>query len=482
MKVLSVTSEIYPIVKTGGLADVAGALPPALGRIGVEMRSLVPGYPAVMQAAAGGRIIHEFPALLGTPARLIEVTTAGLDLLVLDAPDLYDRPGGIYLGPDGRDHPDNWRRYAALCIAASEIAAGALPDFRPDLVHAHDWQAGLVPLYLRFRGIPVPSILTVHNIAFQGHFSGDIFTWLELPSAAWSIDGLEYFQGVGFLKAGLANATAITTVSPTYAIEITTPAFGMGLDGLIRDRARVLHGIVNGIDTDVWNPETDASLAATYSARKPGGRLANRRAVEAQFGLDADDAPLLVVVSRLTWQKGIDLLAEASDELVGLGAKLAVLGAGEAWLERAFEDCAARHPGRIGVTIGYNEPLAHLMQGGGDAIIIPSRFEPCGLTQLYGLRYGCVPVVARTGGLADTVIDANIAALQAGASTGLQFVPVDGPSLRHALRRTVALFRDPKTWAALQRNGMRADVSWDRSAAEYAALYASLLPSQDLPE
>ena len=251
----------------------------------------------------------------------------------------------------------------------------------------------------------------------------------------------------------------------------------MGLDGLIRARAAVLHGIANGIDTEVWDPETDPHLAATYSPKKLKGRAANRRAIEAQFRLDADAAPLFVVVSRLTWQKGIDLLAAVAGELVAGGGKLAVLGTGEAGLEGAFLSLAAQHPGRIGVIVGYDEPLSHRMQGGGDAILIPSRFEPCGLTQLYGLRYGCVPVVARVGGLADTVIDANFAALNAGVATGFQFIPVDAAGLSSAIRRATALFRTPKEWAAVQRQGFRADVSWDRSAALYAELYASLVPA-----
>jgi starch synthase len=301
-----------------------------------------------------------------------------------------------------------------------------------------------------------------------------VFGGLELPPEAFSMDGVEYYGGVGFLKAGLQNAWAITTVSPTYAEEIATPAYGMGLDGLIRSRAGTLFGIVNGIDTEVWDPETDPHLAAPFSARKLKGRVANRRAVEARFGLDADDAPLFVTISRLTWQKGIDLLAAVADELVGLGARLAVLGTGEAELEARFLSLAAQRRGRIGAVIGYDEPLAHKMQGGGDAIVIPSRFEPCGLTQLCGLRYGCVPVVARVGGLADTVIDANLAALSAGVATGFQFSPVDAAGLASGIRRAVALYH-AKDWPAIQRQGMKADVSWDRSAARYAEIYAALV-------
>lgn len=474
MKILGVTSEIYPLIKTGGLADVAGALPPALARLGVETRTMVPGYPAVMSQLTGAATVHSYDALLGVEARLVAASAGPLDLLVVDAPALFDRPGGPYNAPGGGDHPDNWRRFAALSRAASDVAGGLVGGFEPDVVHAHDWQAALVPAYLRFRGIFRPSILTVHNLAFQGHYPAEIFGALELPPAAFSLDGVEYYGGVGYLKAGLQNATAITTVSPTYAREITTPVFGMGLDGLIAARGAALHGIVNGIDTDVWNPETDPHLAAPYSARKPKGRAANRTALERRLGLDADGDPLFVLISRLTGQKGIDLLVAATGDLVAGGGKLAVLGSGEPALEAGFSALAERYPGRVNVVIGYDEPLAHLMQAGGDAVLVPSRFEPCGLTQLCGLRYGCVPIVARTGGLADTVIDANTAAMNAGVATGFQFAPVDRINLTAAIRQASALFRTPKVWAGFQRRGMASDVSWDKSAASYADLYTSL--------
>ena len=319
--------------------------------------------------------------------------------------------------------------------------------------------------------------MTVHNLAFQGQFGADIFGGLELPPQAFALDGVEYYGGVGYLKAGLANATAITTVSPTYAEEISTSAYGMGLEGLIAARKDVLHGIVNGIDTATWDPEADRHLAARYSARRLKAREANRRALDAELGLDEDDGPLFVMVTRLTWQKGMDLMAAVAGDLVAAGGRLAVLGSGDAELEGAFRGLAARHPRRAAVRIGYDEPLAHRMQGGGDAIVIPSRFEPCGLTQLYGLRYGCVPVVARVGGLADTVIDANVAALNAGVATGFQFAPVEAGALISAIRRAIAHFQ-AGGWPAMQRQGMQADVSWDRSAALYAELYASLLPAR----
>lgn len=476
MKILSVASEVFPLIKTGGLADVTGALPGALAGLGVATRTMLPGYPSVVSRLPKKvRALHSYPDLFGGKAKVLGVEIDGIDLLVLDAPHLFDRPGGAYGDAGGVDWPDNWKRFAAFSRAAADIAGGAIAGWRPDIVHAHDWQAALTLAYLRYGDAPAPpSVMTVHNLAFQGQFPASIFSELGLPVHAMALDGVEYFGGVGFLKAGLQAATAITTVSPTYASEIRTPAFGMGLDGLLNLRAGQLHGILNGIDTDQWNPETDAHLAARYTARTLRHRSANRRAIEARFGLDHDAGPLLCVVSRLTWQKGMDILAAELDRIVAAGARLAILGAGDQGLEGVLLAGAARHRGRVGVVVGYDEGLSHLLQGGADAILIPSRFEPCGLTQLYGLRYGCVPVVARTGGLADTIVDANHAALAAGVATGLQFVPESGDALVDAVRRLVDVFADDGAWPAMQKQGMKADVSWQASAKDYVKLYRSI--------
>lgn len=476
MKILSVASEVFPLIKTGGLADVAGALPIALAGHGMHMRTLMPGYPAVMQRLAESQVVATFEDLLGEPARILATMYEGLDILVLDAPGFFDRSGGPYTDATGKDFVDNWRRFAALSLAGAEIARGLLPDWQPDIVHAHDWQAAMTAVYMRYTGLQhIPTVVTVHNLAFQGQFGADIFPALGLPPAAYSVDGLEYYGDVGFLKGGLRTAWSITTVSPTYAHEIMTPEYGMGLEGLIIDRASDLAGIVNGIDTDVWNPETDTHIARPYAAGSLRQRAVNRRAVAERFGLVDDDGPIFCVISRLTWQKGIDIITEVADWIVAEGGKLAVLGSGDQGLEGALLAASSRHRGRIGIVIGYNEPLSHLMQAGADAILIPSRFEPCGLTQLYGLRYGCVPVVARTGGLADTVIDANEAALAARVATGFQFTPINAEGLRLALRRVFKAWREPKIWARLQNQGMKSDVSWENSAARYADLYSSLI-------
>jgi starch synthase len=499
LRVLSVASEAFPLVKTGGLADVTGALPAALAAHDVAMRTLLPGYPAVSAALAGtegadAAPVMAFADLFGGRARLLAGTAGGLDLLVLDAPHLFDRPGNPYLGPDGNDWPDNAQRFAALAWVGAEIAAGALEDYRPagalapyrpDILHGHDWQAGLAPAYLHFRpdtpagrlpGRRAATVLTVHNLGFPGLAPAGLLDALRLPPAAFATEGVEYYGAIGMLKAGLHFADRITTVSPGYAAEIMTPEAGMGLDGVLRARAGAVSGILNGIDTTIWNPATDPVLAARFDAGRLAGRAANKAALQSAAGLAPDPAaPLFGVVSRLTGQKGMDVLLACLPTLLGLGGQLALLGAGDAALEAAFRAAAAAAPGRIACTIGYDEAQAHRMQAGIDALLVPSRFEPCGLTQLYAQRYGAVPVVSRVGGLADTVIDANPVALAAGVATGVQFAPVSVPALDAALRRAVSLYRDAPTWRAMQANGMAADVSWRGPAAAYAALYRAMV-------
>lgn len=474
MQVLSVASEVYPLIKTGGLADVAGALPAALQKLGVTMRTLLPGYPAVMATLETPTLFHSFAKLMGGNASLLAGKAKGLEVFVLDAPHLFDRKGSPYLGADGKDWPDNAQRFAALSQVAAALAKGDLGNYQADVLHLHDWQAALAAVYVKYSGGP-KTVMTVHNIAFQGQFPAAYFNILDLPPQAFAIDGVEFYGNVSFLKGGLACANAITTVSPTYASEICTVDYGMGLQGLLQSRRDVLSGIVNGIDVEVWNPETDSALAAHYSAKDFSNRTLNKRAIEKHFNLEPGDGIIHGVVSRLTWQKGLDLFASLLDWLVGSGARLALIGTGEAAIEAAVNSAAAKHPGRIGVVTAYDEALSHLVQGGCDTMLVPSRFEPCGLTQLYGLRYGCVPVVARTGGLADTIIDANDAALGAGVATGIQFSPVDEPSLKNALARTAALYNNKPAWKNMQLRGMGTDVSWDRSAAAYASLYKGLV-------
>ncbi len=479
LQLLAVASEIFPFIKTGGLADVVGALPGALARENVKVRTVVPGYPSVMAALKGGKALRTFAEFFGGPARLVAGKAAGLDLLALDAPHLFDRPGNPYSGPDGRDWLDNWRRFAALSRITADIAMGALPGYQPDVVHAHDWQTGLTFAYMHFASGRRPgTVMTIHNLAFQGQFSPELFPMLGLPPEAFSTGGVEYYGALGYLKAGLHYADRITTVSPGYAAEIRTPEEGMGLDGLIRGRSGAMSGILNGIDTDEWNPETDPHIAAKFSAADIAPRAQNKAALQAFLGLDQDpDAPLFGIVTRLTWQKGLDLLLANVPTLLSQGAQLAVLGTGEPGIEGGFRAASASSPGRIGSFIGYDEALAHRVLAGSDAVLVPSRFEPCGLTQLYGLRYGAVPVVARVGGLSDTVIDANPAALGAGVATGLQFAPVTYEMMRVALERAVGLYRQPAIWKQIRANGMASDVSWRDPARRYAALFREIAPT-----
>ncbi len=474
LKVLSVASEAFPLIKTGGLADVVGALPAALAPHDVQLTTLIPGYPAVMKALQTGEILHSYTDLLGAPARLVGGVAGGLDVIVLDAPSLFARGGGLYADEDGKAWTDNWQRFAALGRAGADIARGEATELRPDLVHAHDWQAAMAAAYLRYDGGAVPSIVTIHNMAFQGWFPAEIFADLGLPPEAYGIHGVEYFGGVGFLKAGLQAAGAITTVSPTYAEQIRAPEFAAGLEGLIAARRGRVFGIVNGIDTDVWNPGNDPDLAAPYDGEALQKRIHNRRAVQQKFGLIPGNGPLFCVVSRLTVQKGMDVLAECADALVQMGARLAVLGSGEPVLEATFAAAAARHPGRIAVRIGYDEALSHLLQGGADAILIPSRFEPCGLTQLYAMRYGSVPIAARTGGLADTIVDATEETMADGSATGFLFDEVTPEGLAEVLARASRVFARRAAWQGLQRRGMTSDVSWASSGARYAELYKRL--------
>ena len=480
IRALSVVSEAFPLVKTGGLADVAGALPAALAATGVDVRTLIPGYPAVLAALTGAETVLE-RELFGGPARVLAGGARGLAVFAIDAPHLYDRPGNPYVAPNGSEWPDNPQRFAGLARVAADIGLGAVPSFAPDIVHAHDWQGGLAPAYLHYEGASrrPGTVMTIHNLAFQGQVPASLLAELGLPDGSYTMDGVEYYQSIGMLKAGLRFADRITTVSPTYAAEITTGG-GMGLDGLLAARAPALSGIVNGIDTDVWDPATDTLIAARYDAAWIGHRADNKRALAARMGIDGETRLLFGVISRLTTQKGIDLVLEAVPALLAHDACLVVLGTGDADLQDGLLAAAAANPRRIGVYVGFDETLAHLMQAGCDALLVPSRFEPCGLTQLCALRYGAVPVVSRRGGLSDTVIDANFAAVGAGVATGIQFEPVTQAGLAGAIGRTARLWSETLIWRAMQEAGMRADVGWAAPARAYAALYRDLVSRPDL--
>jgi starch synthase len=476
MQVLMVASECAPFVKTGGLADVVGALPAALAPLGVEAQVIMPAYPALFPLLPKGEEIVRFDDLPGGTGRIVKVTAQGITLMLLDAPQLFDRPGGPYVDETGRDWADNHLRFGALSQAAARLCMGAVPGYAPDVLHAHDWQAALAPVYLKMAGNDTPTIITIHNIAFQGRFGPQSLVQLGLKTDWFHPEGLEYHGDLSFLKGALVFSDRITTVSPTYAREILTPEFGMGLEGVLQARRTVLSGLLNGIDTDAWDPATDTALAQTYDAKSLKRKFENRAAIRQRLGLDETaTGPLFCVVSRLTSQKGLDALLDAVPHLVARGAQLAVLGSGQPELEQGFRDAATTFPGQVGTYIGYDEPLSHLFQAGSDAILIPSRFEPCGLTQLYGLRYGTLPVVARTGGLADTVIDANVAAIAAKAATGFVFDDVSAKGLTAVIDRVVDAYADQKLWQSMQRAAMRHPVSWESSAQGYHDLYAALM-------
>jgi starch synthase len=474
--VLSVASEIFPLVKTGGLADVTGALPRALAAHGVSLRTLVPGYPAVMDTVRDASVVGELHDLPGGRARVLSASVSGLDLFVLDAAHLYARSGNPYVDDNGNDWPDNAIRFGTLSAAAAAFGRGAVAAFTPDVVHAHDWQAGLAPAYLHYDGAArARTVMTVHNLAFQGQFPASLLARLKLPPGAFAIDGVEYHGMIGFLKAGLALADRITTVSPTYAMEIQTESGGMGLDGLLRKRSHVLSGILNGIDTEVWNPATDSHIEARYDSHDLKARASNKAAIQRRFGLDSDpEAFVFGVVGRLTWQKGVDVLEAALPALVASGAQLALLGSGDPQTQARVAAAAGTYRGRAGVVFAHDEALAHMLQAGIDALLMPSRFEPCGLSQLCAMRYGAIPVVARVGGLADTVIDANEMALASGSGTGVQFAPVNAEQLRLAIQRVLNLARDRVRWRHMQARAMATEVGWARPAKHYAALYRQL--------
>jgi starch synthase len=466
MRALFVTPECAPLAKTGGLGDVSGALPAALRSLGHDVRVLIPGYAAVLDGLPAAREAARLD-LLGQPGRLLETE----DFVVVDCPPLYRRDGGPYQNAQGEDWPDNPLRFGLLCRVAALLGGDATPlAWRPQVVHCNDWPAGLTPVYLSFEKNRVAALMTVHNLAFQGLCDASWMKALALPAATFSIEGVEFYGRLSFLKGGLAYADAITTVSPSYAREIQTEELGCGLDGLLRARREVLSGIANGIDTDEWDPQRDARIAGRYGPWTLERKGANKEALQRRLGLALDPAaPLLGTVCRFTEQKGIDLVVGAIDELVGLPAQLAVLGTGERRYEDELRAAAVRHRGAMAVGVGFDEGLAHLVEAGADLFLMPSRFEPCGLNQMYSQRYATPPVARATGGLLDTIADGE---------TGFLFEGVSSAALVAAVRRALDARRDARRWREIQRRGMERDFSWAAPARQYAALYSRLARRQ----
>ncbi len=475
--ILFASSEAYPLIKTGGLADVSGALPTALKDLGLDVRLLLPGYPAVLAKCPDARPVASLPNPFAPGEVVIlqaRLPGSRVPLLIVAYDPFFSRAGGPYQDPAGRDWPDNALRFGLLSFVAAWLASiWNKQTWRPALVHCNDWQTGLAPAYLRFWPQPAPpTIMTIHNLAYQGVFGKEMLAPLALPPESFSIHGLEYYGNLSFLKAGVFYADYLTTVSPTYAEEIQRPELGMGMHGLLHERRDVLAGILNGIDTVEWDPATDVHLPLHYDATRLGDKARLKARLQAELGLDGEpDAPLVAVISRITYQKGSDVVLGVMHDLVREGLQFAVLGAGDHAIEQAYADLARAHPGRLAVVIGYDEGLSHRMEAGADMFLMPSRYEPCGLNQMYSQRYGTPPIVHRTGGLADTVVDAHGADLAAGRATGIVFAPVEHHACADAVRRAVALYRQPDVWRQMQRAGMACDFSWARSARAYHDLY-----------
>ncbi len=488
MKVLHVAAEIFPLVKTGGLADIVGALPQALIAAGADVRLMLPGLPAILQGVEVQKVVCVVGAIFGAgqvTIRLGKMVGSGVDVYVIDAPYLYKRPGNPYQGLDGNEWSDNVQRFALLGWAAAHLAAGEFdPQWTPDVLHAHDWHAAMACAYTACRPVTTSStVFTVHNLAYQGVFPVDDFHLLHLPSRMMVPGGLEYHGQFSFMKAGLKYAHRVTTVSPNYAREIATDEFGCGLDGVIRARGAAVSGILNGVDGEVWNPATDRLIPANFTADRLDGKAVCKAALQAEMGLHVDpQAPLFSVVSRLTSQKGLDLLLSALPVLMEdartVGVQLVIQGNGDPALEAAFSGAAKAYPGRVAVRVGYDEPMAHRIIAGADAMVVPSRFEPCGLTQLYALRYGTVPVVRRVGGLADTVVDATHEAVQGEVATGFMFGQATSAALGLALDHAVQSYRNPAWWLRLIQRGMAQNFSWSASAGQYLALYEEAIRSR----
>lgn len=489
MRVLFATSEAYPLIKTGGLADVSGALPKAISQLkqfSGDIKILIPGYNAVLTKLKNTQTIAQL-TVLGQACTLLtgKMPDSGMSVIAIQNAELYERTGGPYSDENGIDWVDNALRFGVLSRVASLLCSeqSPMPAWIPDLIQCNDWQTGLAPAYMKLvDNAKTKSILSIHNLAFQGCFDATWIEQLELPVENFQINGFEYYGQISFLKAGLFYADKLSTVSPTYAQEIQTKQFGFGLEGLLKTRQDDLTGILNGIDTHEWNPDSDVHLSKNYSNKRITGKKAVKHALQQQLGLQIDaDAPLLGVVSRLTYQKGLDLLPDMMPKLIEPnksnphGCQFAILGSGDKVLESSFNALAERYPEQVAMNTGYHEHLSHNIMAGCDMFIMPSRFEPCGLNQLYGLAYGTPPIVTLTGGLADSVQDTNEMSLKNNTATGFVVKNVNNASLLVTIERAIKIWQDKKTWRKIQRNGMQRNISWDSSAVSYLTLYEKTL-------
>lgn len=475
-KILFVSSEAHPLIKTGGLADVSGSLPAALKNLQHAVRLIIPAYPQAKENA--GPLTRVGSIQLPGSTQEIDILEgrmpgSGVLVWLLDHPPTFGREGNPYVGPDGRDWPDNAERFALFCRGVVEIAqARAGIDWRPDVVHCNDWQTGLIPALLSLEDERPATVFTIHNLSYQGIFPAETYFRLGLPPQLWHYQGLEFYAHMSFIKGGVVYADRLSTVSPSYAREIQTPEFGYGLDGLLRQRADTLRGILNGIDLEEWNPASDPLIESHYDAEHWAAKLPNKRALQHEFGLPESDTLLLGSVGRLVEQKGIDLIIACIDQLLELPLQLAIIGSGDPYFEQTLQAAAEQHPHKMQIRLGYDERLAHRVEAGADAFLMPSRFEPCGLNQLYSLRYGTPPIVHAVGGLADTVVDASPEALQNKLATGFCFFYASPEVLLHSVKRALALYEKPAEWQQLACTAMAQVFDWRSSARQYLELYA----------
>ncbi|HEU0186806.1 MAG TPA: glycogen synthase GlgA, partial [Gallionellaceae bacterium] len=445
----------------------------------VDVRILLPGYTPALKASPALKTAATVAGLPGEPdVNLLQgVLPDGVPFWMIDCPEMYQRGGGIYQDEHGEDWPDNALRFGLLSKVAALLGSAATPlSWKPDVVHCNDWQSALTPAYLHYAKGAAPCVMTVHNLAFQGVFPSEVLPDLGLPWDCFQPDGVEFYGKLSFLKAGLYYARHITTVSPSYAEEIQHDELGFGLQGLLESRRDSLSGILNGIDTVEWNPSADKYITAPYDAQNLAGKAANKRALQQHMGLLPDtDIPLLGLVSRFTHQKGLDVVLDIAPQLLAMPVQLVFLGSGDAEMQRRVLELAHHHPGQVGAYVGFDEGLSHQIEAGADIFLMPSRFEPCGLNQMYSQRYGTPPLVHATGGLKDSVVDCTPATLARGEASGFVFAEMSAQALSHAVQRAVAAFRDKATWLAVQRNGMARDFGWQNSASAYLKIYSGLL-------
>ncbi len=482
-KVLFVTSEVYPLIKTGGLADVSASLPTAMRALDIDVRILIPGYRQVLSALKNKREIARIANLPGLGVvRLLssKMPESGVPVIIIDYPAFYDRDGGPYIDKNGQDWTDNAIRFGLLSRIAAILGSETSPlNWHPDIVHCNDWQSGLTPAYLNYQpGRKAATVMTIHNLAYQGIFPLQTATQLALPQQCLSMHGVEYYGNLSFLKAGLFYADHLTTVSPTYAREIQSEPLGFGMQGLLAHRTAHLTGILNGVDTEHWNPECDTHLPKTYGPSRLSGKAACKTALQKQLNLPASkDIPIIGIVSRITDQKGLDVILDIAPRLFMNAVQVVILGSGDPKMEQAFKLLAKQFPLRCATVIGFNEGLSHLVEAGADMFLMPSRFEPCGLNQMYSMLYGTPPIVNATGGLADTVTDTNPDSLKQDSATGFVLTSLTPENLLHTINKAINTYHDKKIWRRIQLNGMRRDFGWDASAKAYAALYLKLSTS-----